>query len=77
VVASLELAGHVEVLPHAKDWAEQGIINPQYATLSSKTHGARAHASNDNQISPYLLCSVSDRSDDPAWRSKELYGAPE
>jgi hypothetical protein len=42
------------------------MIDFQYATLSSKTQGSGVHASNDDQISSYLACSVSDPSDDAA-----------
>ena len=43
-----------------------GVIDFQYATLSSKTEGSRVHASNDDQISFYLACGFSDPSDDAA-----------
>jgi hypothetical protein len=64
-------------LPHAKDWAAQSMINLQQPTLSSNTHGSRAHAANHDQISLYLVCGVPDPSDDVARRSKEVYGASE
>ena len=38
------------------------MIDFQYATLSPKTQGSGAHASNDDEISSHLACCFFDAS---------------